>query len=48
MVAEVRNRLRAGSWVVDEEHVTGGGRTMDALVAYEVRDGLIRTVLMLT
>lgn len=46
--AEVANRLEAGPWVVDEEVVTAAGREMHALVAYEVRDGLIHTAVMLT
>lgn len=46
--AEIVNRLEVGPWVVDEEVVTTGSREMRALVAYEVRDELIRTAVMLT
>lgn len=46
--AQVANRLEVGPWVVDEEVVTAAGREMHALVAYEVRDGVIHTALMLT
>ncbi len=46
--AEIPNRLEVGPWVVDEEVVTAGGREMHALVAYEVRDGLIHTAVMLS
>lgn len=46
--ADIANRLDAGPWVVDEEVVTAAGREMRALVAYEVRDDLIQTTVMLT
>ena len=42
------NRLDVGPWVVDEEVVTAAGREVRALVAYEVRDDLIHTAVMLT
>ena len=45
--AEVINRLHSGDWVVDEEHTVWTGGVADALVAYEVREGLILTVVML-
>jgi hypothetical protein len=46
--AEVRQRICAGSWVVDHEVVTtpAGGR-VEAVAAYRVVDGLIREVLLL-
>lgn len=46
--AEVTHRLEVGPWVVDEEVVTTASGELRALVAYEVRDELIRTVVMLT
>ena len=45
--AEVANRLQSGDWVVDEEHTVWTDGRADALVAYEVRDGLIQTMVML-
>lgn len=43
---EIKNRMVAGRYVVDEERVTGlpGGRMLEALAIYEVQDGLIRNV----
>ena len=43
---DVPRRLHAGSWTVDEEHVTSSERTMQALVAYQIADGLIVRVVM--
>jgi hypothetical protein len=45
--AEVVNRLHSGDWIVDEEHTVWTGGDVQALVAYEVRDGLIHTMVML-
>lgn len=45
--AEVSSRLQAGPWVVDHEHTVWTGGVADALVAYEVRDARIRTMVML-
>jgi hypothetical protein len=45
--ADVPQRLAAGGWTVDEEHVTRGGESFVVLVAYHVRDGLIDRVLLL-
>jgi hypothetical protein len=45
--ADVANRLRAGQWVVDEEHVLLNGQRLHVLVAYLVQDELIERVLML-
>lgn len=45
--AEVPNRICVGSWVVDEERVHVDGQQMEALMAYEVTDGLIQRVVML-
>jgi hypothetical protein len=45
--AEIVDRLRAGEWTVDHERVHRGGRTLDVLVAYRVRGGLIDRVSML-
>jgi hypothetical protein len=41
---EIRNRMALGAFVIDDEHLTGypDGQTVDALVIYEVTDGLIR------
>jgi hypothetical protein len=45
--AEVPHRVSAGSWTVDEEHVTRGDEAMTVLVAYHVNDGRIDRVVML-
>jgi len=47
VVAEVPNRIRAGGWVVDEEKVQLGEQQLHVAVAYEVRDELIQSVVML-
>jgi len=45
--AEVLTRIEVGPWTIDHERTTAGGRTMEAAVAYLVRDGLIvRSILM--
>jgi uncharacterized protein (TIGR02246 family) len=44
----IENRLRAGEWTVDEERVTVGDRNMHALVGFQVKDGLIHTVVVLS
>ena len=41
------NRLHSGDWVVDKERTVWTDGVADALVAYEVRDGLIQTMVML-
>lgn len=46
--ADIANRLEVGPWVVDEEVVTTAGGQVRALVAYEVRDDVIHTAVMLT
>ena len=48
--AEVLHRLVRGSWVVDDERVSapGAGLTMEALVAYRLRDSVIDRVVLLT
>jgi hypothetical protein len=40
----IRNRMTLGAFVIDDEHLTGypDGQTVDALVIYEVKDGLIQ------
>ena len=45
--ARIVNRLQAGDWTVDEERVTVADTNMHALVGYQVRNGLIHTVVML-
>jgi uncharacterized protein (TIGR02246 family) len=51
--AEITTRLAIGSFVVDQEHVTGlpahdgGERDLDAIAIYHIEDGLIRRVRML-
>ncbi len=46
--AVVPQRVRAGDWTVDEERVhLADGDDLHVLVGYEVRDGLIRTAVML-
>lgn len=44
--AEVANRIVQGSFVIDQEVVTGlpGGGEIRAVAIYEVRDGLIQNV----
>jgi hypothetical protein len=44
---EVRGRLQAGSWIVDEEHVQLGGSEMDGVACYHVADGRIDVVVLL-
>jgi hypothetical protein len=44
---EIRGRLRAGAWTVDEELVTRSDGPIHCLVAYRVADGLIDRVLFL-
>ncbi len=34
--AELRNRVRAGTWVVDHEYVTSPGMAIEVLVAYDI------------
>ena len=46
--AVVVNRIEAGEWVVDEEHVAMKGRELRALVAYRVDGDVIRDVVMMT
>ena len=46
--ADVPHRVRAGSWTVDHEHLVSGDLQMEALVAYQVHDGLITRVVILT
>jgi len=41
---ELRGRVSAGAWVVDEEWVTGAGEPVHALVMYEVVNGRIARV----
>ena len=45
--AEVVNRVHCGAWVVDEERTTSTGKVFQGLAAYEVREGLIRSMVML-
>lgn len=47
VTAEVPTRIRAGSWVVDEEKVRLTQGELHVAVGYEVRDGLIRSVVMM-
>jgi len=43
--AALVNRIVVGNKVFDHERLTGGGRpTFDAVVVFQVHDGLIRTV----
>jgi hypothetical protein len=43
--AVVVHSMRIGSWVIDEEQVTGrGGPALHAVVIYRVRDGRIASV----
>ena len=45
---EVRSRLRAGRFVVDDEHVTGRGpEPLHVIVVYTLRDDLIAHVRVL-
>jgi hypothetical protein len=44
---EIRGRVRAGAWTVDEELVTRSTGAIHCLVAYHVADGLIDRVLFL-
>jgi hypothetical protein len=52
--AEVAARLVIGSYVIDQEHVTGlpardgGERNLDAIAIYRIENGLIRHVRMLS
>ena len=45
--AEVATRLSNGNWIVDHEQLDGTAGRAEALVAYQVEDGLIRRVVML-
>lgn len=45
--AEVPNRIRAGDWIIDEEQVQRGHEQFHVAVGYEIRDGLIRSVVMM-
>jgi uncharacterized protein (TIGR02246 family) len=47
LTAEVTTRIRAGNWVVDEEKVQLADAKLHVAVGYEVRDGLIRAVVMM-
>lgn len=44
---ELRGRLRAGAWTVDEEHITRTQDTTHCLVAYQVAEGLIQRAICL-
>lgn len=44
---EIRGRVRAGRWTVDEEYVTRSDGPLHCLVAYRVTEGLIDRVLFL-
>jgi hypothetical protein len=46
--AHVPTRLSSGDWVVDQEQVQVADGQMETLVAYQVVDGLIRRVVMLS
>ncbi len=46
--ASLVHRVRAGSWTVDEERLVSGDLQMEALVAYQVVDGIITRVVILT
>ena len=41
---EIGGRLSAGSWVVDHEIARLGGQTVEGLVAYRIRGGVIDRV----
>lgn len=47
VTAEVKTRIRAGGWVVDEEKVQLGDTQLHVAVGYEVRDRLIHSVVMM-
>jgi hypothetical protein len=47
VTAEVPTRIRAGNWVVDDERVQLGEECLHVAVGYEVRDGLIQSVVMM-
>jgi uncharacterized protein (TIGR02246 family) len=47
VTAEVPTRIRATNWVVDEERVRLGGQDLHVVVGYEVRGGLIQSVVMM-
>jgi hypothetical protein len=46
--ADIASRVTAGSWTVDEEIVHRAGEQLHVLVAYELRDGLICRMMMLS
>jgi len=45
--AEVPTRIELGEWTVDEEIVEWGDQQVHAVVGYQVRDDLIRNVVMI-
>lgn len=45
--AEVTGRLQAGDWVVDEERSVATGSSFHGLVAYQIREDRIHTVVLL-
>lgn len=47
VTVDVPTRIRADNWVVDEEKVRLGDQDLHVAVGYEVRDGLIRSVVMM-
>jgi hypothetical protein len=47
LTAQVPTRIRAGRWVVDEEKVRLADGELHVVVGYEVREGLIHSVVMM-